>query len=89
MLTSFPEFELIQFLYQGCFYIRLPLTIALQCIHLHVPTSHTVLFSTDGGQLLQPLANQAQSANARSKPDLVIKVAGKIKLHSAISRLCD
>ncbi|XP_052701993.1 TOG array regulator of axonemal microtubules protein 1-like isoform X6 [Crassostrea angulata] len=29
----------------------------------------------DGGQLLQPLANQAQSANARSKPDLVIKVA--------------
>lgn len=87
MLTSFPEFELIRFLYQGCFYIRLPLTIALQCIHL--PTSHTVLFSTDGGQLLQPLANQAQSANARSKPDLVIKVAGKIKLHSAISRLCD
>lgn len=78
MLTSFPEFELIQFLYQGCFYIRLPLTIAL-----HLLTSHTVLFSTDGGQLLQPLANQAQSANARSKPDLVIKVAGKIKLHSS------
>lgn len=30
----------------------------------------------DGGLLLQPLANQAQSANARSKPDLVVKVAG-------------
>ncbi|XP_056020659.1 TOG array regulator of axonemal microtubules protein 1-like isoform X15 [Ostrea edulis] len=29
----------------------------------------------DGGQLLQPLANQAQSANTRSKPDLVTKVA--------------
>ncbi|XP_062617825.1 TOG array regulator of axonemal microtubules protein 1-like isoform X2 [Saccostrea cucullata] len=29
----------------------------------------------DGGQLLQPLANQAQSASARSKPDLVTKVA--------------
>jgi hypothetical protein len=31
----------------------------------------------DGGLLLQPLANQAQSASARSKPDLVVKVAGK------------
>lgn len=60
---------------------------ALQSIH--VLTSPIILFSTDGGQLLQPLANQAQSANARSKPDLVIKVAGKITLHSAISRLCD
>ncbi|XP_021373812.1 TOG array regulator of axonemal microtubules protein 1-like isoform X3 [Mizuhopecten yessoensis] len=29
----------------------------------------------DGGLLIQPLANQAQSANARSKPDLVEKVA--------------
>lgn len=62
---------------------------ALQYIHVHVLTSRIILFSTDGGQLLQPLANQAQSANARSKPDLVIKVAGKITLHSAISRLCD
>lgn len=57
--------------------------------YIHVLTSRIILFSTDGGQLLQPLANQAQSANARSKPDLVIKVAGKITLHSAISRLCD
>lgn len=57
--------------------------------YIHVLTSRITLFSTDGGQLLQPLANQAQSANARSKPDLVIKVAGKITLHSAISRLCD
>ncbi|XP_069117055.1 TOG array regulator of axonemal microtubules protein 1-like isoform X2 [Argopecten irradians] len=29
----------------------------------------------DGGLLIQPLANQAQSASARSKPDLVEKVA--------------
>lgn len=28
--------------------------------------------------MLQPLANQAQSASARSKPDLVVKVAGEI-----------
>lgn len=31
---------------------------------------------TDGALLIQPLANQAQSASARSKPHLVEKVAG-------------
>lgn len=34
----------------------------------------------DGGLLIQPFANQAQSANARSKPDLVGKVASKYHL---------
>ncbi|XP_071163837.1 TOG array regulator of axonemal microtubules protein 1-like isoform X38 [Mytilus edulis] len=33
----------------------------------------------DGGLLLQPLANQAQSASARSKPDLVVKVAELVR----------
>ena len=32
---------------------------------------------TDSSQLIQPMANQAQSASARSKPHLVEKVAGK------------
>lgn len=72
------------------FLLRLFLHLVMFALqYIHVLTSHIILFSTDGGQLLQPLANQAQSANARSKPDLVIKVAGKITLHSAISRLCD
>jgi len=31
----------------------------------------------DGALLIQPMANQAQSASARSKPHLVEKVAGK------------
>lgn len=72
------------------FLLRLFLHLVMFALqYIHVLTSRIILFSTDGGQLLQPLANQAQSANARSKPDLVIKVAGKITLHSAISRLCD
>lgn len=72
------------------FLLRLFLHLVMFALqYMHVLTSRIILFSTDGGQLLQPLANQAQSANARSKPDLVIKVAGKITLHSAISRLCD
>ena len=33
---------------------------------------------TDGALLIQPMANQAQSANARSKPHLVEKVAGTV-----------
>ncbi|XP_052097636.1 TOG array regulator of axonemal microtubules protein 1-like isoform X11 [Mytilus californianus] len=33
----------------------------------------------DGGLLLQPLSNQAQSASARSKPDLVVKVAELVR----------
>lgn len=72
------------------FLLRLFLHLVMFALqYIPVLTSRIILFSTDGGQLLQPLANQAQSANARSKPDLVIKVAGKITLHSAISRLCD
>ena len=35
-----------------------------------------VFFSSDSSQLIQPMANQAQSASARSKPHLVEKVAG-------------
>lgn len=39
--------------------------------------SYVDICIVDGGLLLQPLANQAQSASARSKPDLVVKVAGQ------------
>ena len=41
--------------------------------------------STDGALLIQPLANQAQSASARSKPDLVGKVAGKERVQSHLN----
>ena len=35
---------------------------------------------SDSSQLIQPMANQAQSASARSKPHLVEKVAGKLRM---------
>lgn len=37
---------------------------------------NVLLLFSDGAVLIQPLANQAQSASARSKPHLVEVVAG-------------
>ena len=45
-----------------------------------------MFFFTDGALLIQPLANQAQSASARSKPDLVGKVAGKARVESHLNK---
>ena len=45
-------------------------------IYIDIHDSYT--FLTDGAVLIQPMANQAQSASARSKPHLVEVVAGNI-----------
>lgn len=48
----------------------------LKCVILENECIWEASVFTDGALLIQPLANQAQSASARSKPHLVEKVAG-------------